>query len=1052
MYKIKEIVYHYLALANKFSNSGGFKQALKIEMTALHICRQEYGNSFHELTATCLNNIALNFHILGRSDVGLKYALLSLEMYRNVHNEDNINVAMSLNNAALCYSSCGNHVKGHEYIITSLKIIQNLNSEDNIQLATAIDNAAASFHEIGDYNHAVEYRLKALNIRKNILGEFHPDTARSIDGLGSDYQAIGNLEKAYFLKKEALEIREKSFIGENIEIARSLNNFAAICLSLYRKDEALGLNLKALKILKNLFGDQHPMVALNINNIGGIYHSSGNNKEALKFFINALSIYKKIYKDINSEIAACYLNIASVYNDMGESEKAIFFQIKSVSAFKDLFSEDNPKYALSLNNLGNFMMLNGNYFSAIMNYSKSLSIYNRLFTEPCKDLLLINSNIGVYYAFRKKNEISFKYFLKSLQIRWSMDCQNLFGLTDIEGKLLATDFSSVFMNSLLTLLSEKNINREDYIKETYSLIVQRRCLESELHGAVQTVILTNRYPEKNILINALIKARAEVSRWAQQLQNSPSQSTYSDVRQQLKYWENEESSLLTQLNDIPEIRGQVSRRSFSAQNFKGKLPEKSILLELILYNRMEFRPKKQTDGGKLYYGQAEEQEKRYGAFVFYASETPPLFLDLGEADGIDAALLGYLDENDNGSVGRSDEEEEVVDLPLDENPPPSSVRTRREAFLQHSFWKPLYDIIGTPSRLFIAPDGELNFAPFHRIFPDAETIEYLVTGGDLTFSDDRPDATSARALLLADPHYGLTNTVGLGKLTGIPVRQKNMVTKDATIIAGKRGVDRAVQNMRRLPGTRLEVARLAKRLNVDALFWDKATVSTIESCPAPRLLYIATHFAISREVSKNDNLFHQCGIVLAGARSRARGRGVPIEAQPSILTAYDITRLDLRGTMVILSACSAARGAIEPGRMVRGLRSALLWAGARTLVMPLWKVDDLATAIFMNHFTANLFKPGTSINEALASAQNFLQFATVASLRIEWFNDTTDTELKTIENESRDLEDREPVTALRARLHEIRKLPDVMRPFADERYWAAFVVIGDTSPFVMTHM
>jgi CHAT domain-containing protein len=87
------------------------------------------------------------------------------------------------------------------------------------------------------------------------------------------------------------------------------------------------------------------------------------------------------------------------------------------------------------------------------------------------------------------------------------------------------------------------------------------------------------------------------------------------------------------------------------------------------------------------------------------------------------------------------------------------------------------------------------------------------------------------------------------------------------------------------------------------------------------------------------------GIALAGANRRAAAGP---DEDDGILTADEIASLDLSSVeWAVLSACDTATGDARDGEGVLGLQRAFQIAGARTLVMSLWPVDDKASRRFM---------------------------------------------------------------------------------------------------------
>jgi CHAT domain-containing protein len=175
-----------------------------------------------------------------------------------------------------------------------------------------------------------------------------------------------------------------------------------------------------------------------------------------------------------------------------------------------------------------------------------------------------------------------------------------------------------------------------------------------------------------------------------------------------------------------------------------------------------------------------------------------------------------------------------------------------------------------------------------------------------------------------------------------------------------------------------------------------AVEGRLKDCRSPGILHLATHgfFLADQPRDPNQNL-HDPGtlpasadggagrlfrarlenpllrsrLALAGVNTWLRQGSPPAEAEDGLLTAEDVTGLDLLDTeLVVLSACETGLGEVHVGEGVFGLRRAFVLAGAQTLVMSLWKVPDRQTQELMEQFYQRLLA-GQPRAEALRQAQ-----------------------------------------------------------------------------------
>ena len=73
-----------------------------------------------------------------------------------------------------------------------------------------------------------------------------------------------------------------------------------------------------------------------------------------------------------------------------------------------------------------------------------------------------------------------------------------------------------------------------------------------------------------------------------------------------------------------------------------------------------------------------------------------------------------------------------------------------------------------------------------------------------------------------------------------------------------------------------------------------------------------------------------------------------------ILKISDVQAANIRARLVVLSCCHSGRGKILKGEGLVGIARAFLSAGARSVLVALWAIEDKATMVFMKSFYQHL--------------------------------------------------------------------------------------------------
>jgi CHAT domain-containing protein len=432
---------------------------------------------------------------------------------------------------------------------------------------------------------------------------------------------------------------------------------------------------------------------------------------------------------------------------------------------------------------------------------------------------------------------------------------------------------------------------------------------------------------------------------------------------------------------VPEVRLRREIRAVDQRKVASRLPKGSVLVDFVRFTPRRFGAAR---------GESRYEAPRYLAFILHAGKLEVQMIDLGEAEHIEAAIAMF----------RRCVIWPTCDLlgeTLEENRK-HLLRLCRQLYC--NVFLPIKETLkeGHSNLLFLSPDGELNLLPFEALLNEEGKfvieeyrLNYVASGRDVLRFGQKLGEPTHQALIIADPDFNLF-------IEGVIAQSEAKVFSLEEYLAEgeprlSQDFHKDVAPFKRLPGAYEEgkkVAELLRGENVSVCTWfdRKALDGPFKTVRAPRILHLATHgfFEEDQEMKQGDviqsrgnersflpsgieNPLLRSGLVLAGVNTFLQKGQLMPEAEDGILTALDVCGLNLYGTeLVTLSACDTGVGEVHRGEGVFGLRRAFHQAGARTLVMSLWQVEDEVTWILMEHFYQNLLS-GLPKPDALRQAQ-----------------------------------------------------------------------------------
>jgi len=684
----------------------------------------------------------------------------------------------------------------------------------------------------------------------------------------------------------------QELVGEESEDVAASYNDLGLVYSQIDPDKALEYYEKALAIYKKLHGDDHPKIAIVSTNIGGLYTQIELFGDAINNLESASKIWMNIYPNGHPNIGFVYRSLGQTYVKMGNSKLALTYFEMALAQYRKSFGEKHPDIASTLNQIGAVHLNQQLYAAALDDFQQAIAANVPGFNQ--KDIN-INPPIDEFY--------NPKVLLYSLMLK----AQGLEGRHF--GKTLKLSDLKLALSSL-------------YLCD--SLIDDIRHHSADESDKISLGALANEVYEDGVRLSSVIS------------EMTATPGRYREIA--FYFAEKSKSAVL-----------QESIADAQAKSFAG-IPQELVDEEKNLKSGIAFLSQ------RLSLGPPAEEEKYLRESLFVLNSEYNAFTKKLEKD-----YPNYYDLKFNNSFPT------VADL--------QKMLKSDEAIVS-------YFIAENAGKMYQFVITSNKFKSHELTLP--ENFEKLSKGfmNALYYRDFQTYAKSAGGLKYAlAPQTNKSNVIIIpsGRMSTLPLEvlpvkkvgtsfadTKYLVSKHAIssefsvgLIAQKRKPQSAAQqsiflcapvkfprkdNLNELPGTESEIKAIAglfPSANKEVLLYADANEGKIKANDINKYNYL--HFATHGVV---DEAEPELSRIFLNENSSDDGH----------LYAGEIYNLNLNADLAVLSACQTGLGKYSKGEGVIGLSRALVYAGARNLVVSFWSVADESTSELMTDFYSTLLK------------------------------------------------------------------------------------------------
>ncbi len=828
-------------------------------------------------------------------------------------------------------------------------ITSDLNGINNIDLAAD----ALNLFMKRDYNQAIPLLHKVIDYYQTNRTTDYIHLATWMKSLGMAYMYVGdynNSEKTYMSTIEFLE--SKNLQKEKI-YRMVLDALSVLYVQLQNYEKAIIFNTQAKTLYEQAldFGDDYVRC---ISNCALCHNGLGHNATA-KMMLNVALRQAKHNLSDTTAISVSLKELEQFSNrpfDTNSMDNNYYIQTRIIP-YVTLLSNSSVVYS----DLG--------YFSeAVRTIKESIAVSEEYgLKEP-----LPYNNMGTLYLYRSKFQQSVEWFLKSYELCKTPYESDEIGMNTALGLYLSKDSTVSNFCSDISKKMRKNI------QDMFAFM-----------SGEERSIYWKHFENYLPMLNLIIYESADLNTFA---------TIYDNILET-------KGLLLRSTNNIrdailnSENKDDVADYAKIGQLKQQLLNEKDNELRTSIKNEIEVIDKRLTQHVNAYadFASSKAIQWRDVRDVLSNDEVAIEFYNIPVVWGLDSIQTMNGEPRYCAVILRNDYEYPHIialckESQLEELEKEDLYETDS---IYNLVWKPLEEELKGVRNIYFAADREL-----HKI-----GIEYapMPNGGIIGDKYNLYRLSSTRVLAENRAEKRSENAVLYGGLR-YDIEKEELIAESRsgdyhpTTTSRAFSADNTRYGVKYLPGTLEEVKEISQNFNISPkLVTDiSGTEESFKSLAGSHIdiIHLATHGFFWNEDdakkrnyvtflnntknlrSNEDKALTRSGLFFSGANLGLRGESLPNDVEDGVLTALELSNMNLGHVdMVVMSACESGLGETS-GEGVFGLQRGFKLAGANTLLMSLWKVDDTATQILMSNFYKN-YLSGKSKQESLKLAQQSLR-------------------------------------------------------------------------------